>query len=518
MRIGIDVGGTHTDAVLMRGRELIAATKALTTDDISTGILNAIREILKSSGARPAGVRAVMLGTTQFTNAVVERRELAPVAAIRIGAQSTRALPVMAKWPDDLRAKADGAQYLVDGGHDYDGTEIVPFDREAVDAAAADLTERGIKAAAITAVFSSINPGAEKEAAERLRAAAPDLAISLSHEIGAIGLYQRENATILNAALQIFSKGVAAAFQSALADLGLACPLFISQNDGTLMSASFAADFPVLTFSSGPTNSMRGAAFLSGVRDAMVADIGGTTSDIGMLIGGFPRQSGLAVRIGGVLTNFRMPDVLAVGLGGGSRVSPDGARTGPQSVGRELPKMGRVFGGEVLTATDIAVAAGRADIGDRARVADLPRDVVDAAMAQIRATLEDNIDRMKTSASDLPLIVVGGGEFLCPDELAGVSEVIRPENGGVANAIGAAFAQVGGEAETIYRRDSQNREAVLAEVKRAAGERAVAAGARPETIEIIDIEETPMSYLAEQASRIRAKAVGEADLERLAPR
>ena len=86
------------------------------------------------------------------------------------------------------------------------------------------------------------------------------------------------------------------------------------------MSADFAEQYPVLTFASGPTNSMRGAAFLSGLKDAMVVDVGGTTSDVGALTHGFPREASVAVEIGGVRTNFRMPDVYSFGLGGGSLV------------------------------------------------------------------------------------------------------------------------------------------------------------------------------------------------------
>ena len=106
MRIGIDVGGTHTDAVLMDGVTVVAATKALTSANVTDGILNALETILGDGGVTEAEIEAVMLGTTQFTNAVVERRELADVAAIRIGLPSGRGLPPKAGWPDDIDAAA----------------------------------------------------------------------------------------------------------------------------------------------------------------------------------------------------------------------------------------------------------------------------------------------------------------------------------------------------------------------------------------------------------------------------
>lgn len=516
MRLGVDVGGTHTDAVIIKGRELIAAHKALTSDDIATGVLEAVSEVLRQSGARPSDILMMTLGTTQFTNAVVERRALTPVGAIRIGAQSSSALPIAAKWPEDILAATLANSAMIDGGHEYDGTPILPTDETALDRAIEDFRAADIQAVAITSVFSTSNPEGEQLIAARLKQALPNIRVSCSHELGRIGLYQRENATLLNAALLELSDRVVSAFQNAFSGLSLTCPLFLSQNDGTIMAADFARQYPVFTFSSGPTNSMRGAAFLSGRSNAMVVDVGGTTSDIGMLIEGFPRPSGSAVKIGGVLTNFRMPDVLAVGIGGGSVVSPDGRSVGPQSVGRALPEKALVFGGDTLTASDIAIAAGRTAFGDTTKVSDLPSTACAAALDTIRKHLSDDIDKMKTAAGDLPLIVVGGGGFLVPDELPGISETVRPENAGVANAIGAAFAQVSGEVDVIYTRSTRSRESALEEAKALARERAVNAGALENSIQIAEIDETPMSYLAEPGAIIRVKAIGDADIERFA--
>ena len=107
------------------------------------------------------------------------------------------------------------------------------------------------------------------------------------------------------------------AFQKALLKLNISAPLYVSQNDGTLMLPEKVSSYPVLTFACGPTNSMRGAAFLSGIDESVIVDIGGTTSDIGYIKQGFPRQSAVATDVGGVRTNFRMPDIVSIGLGGG---------------------------------------------------------------------------------------------------------------------------------------------------------------------------------------------------------
>src|SRR5439155_11395176 len=138
---------------------------------------------------------------------------------------------------------------------------------------------------------------------------------------------------------------------------------------------------------SGPTNSMRGAAFLSGLSDALVVDVGGTTTDVGLLVGGFPREASFAANVGEVRTNFRMPDLISLGLGGGSLVREGGARIGPDSVGFELTERALVFGGRELTASDVAVAAGLAEMGEPARAAGIERGVVERA----RATMHDMV-------------------------------------------------------------------------------------------------------------------------------
>src|SRR5262249_60136243 len=116
----------------------------------------------------------------------------------------------------------------------------------------------------------------------------------------------------------------AGAVAAALEASGIRAPLYLTQNDGTVMRADFAEAFPVFSFASGPTNSMRGAAFLSGLRDAMVVDVGGTTTDIGRLVRGFPAEANAVVRVGGVRTWFRMPDLLSIALGGGASAGRHG--------------------------------------------------------------------------------------------------------------------------------------------------------------------------------------------------
>jgi N-methylhydantoinase A/oxoprolinase/acetone carboxylase beta subunit len=255
---------------------------------------------------------------------------------------------------------------------------------------------------------------------------------------------------------------------------------------------------------------MRGAGYLSGLKDALVADIGGTTTDVGALTHGFPREASLAVDVGGVRTNFRMPDVLSVALGGGTVVRvDDGVRIGPDSVGFRLQTHARIFGGDVLTATDVVAAAGKTELGDRCRVSDLDSALVAELVERMQAIVDEAVDRVRLSSDPLPVIVVGGGRLLVTRPVSGASEMIVPEHYEVANAVGAAIAQVSGEVDRVVSLASLSREAALAEARAEAEARAVKAGADPSTLQLLDSEDVPLAYLPGNASRVRVKVVGD---------
>ncbi len=509
MRIGIDVGGTHTDAVLMDGDAVLSAFKALTSADVISGILDALEHLLTDSGVPESGIEAVMLGTTQFTNAVVERQHLSEVAAIRIGLPSGEGLPPMIGWPGDIASSLGDARYMIRGGTLYDGRPLAALEPAEIDTVIADIKRRGLSTVAISAPFSPMTPEPELQVARQLREAIPNVTITCSHEIGRLGLLERENAALLNAALLAFADRVVDAFGDALAERGLNCPFYVSQNDGTLMDAEFVRRYPALTFASGPTNSLRGACKLTGLNDAIVVDIGGTTSDIGILQAGFPRESNTVIEVGGVRTNFRMPDILALGLGGGSIVSADGTAIGPRSVGHKLVTEGLAFGGSTLTATDLLVAAGKTQIGSGSFKVNLPEQVVQNGLRTIQEMLNLGIEKMMPSSDPLPVVLVGGGAILVSGQLDAASQMYCPEHSGVANAIGAAIAQIGGEVERMVSYRDIPRDIALRKVSEEATATAIGAGADPATIRIADIEETALSYMAEGSTRLRVKAVGE---------
>ncbi|MDP7674180.1 MAG: hydantoinase/oxoprolinase family protein [Dehalococcoidia bacterium] len=509
MRIGIDVGGTNTDAVVMDGVNVVATTKTPTTENITDGIVSALRTVVKSSNLDVESIDGVMIGTTHFTNAMVERRRLEPTACIRLGLPATVCLPPLVDWPDDLAQVLGNHTYLAHGGHEFDGREISAFDADEVRNIAENIQSKGINAIAISSVFSPVNSEFESKTSEIVRETLPDANITLSSTIGRIGLLERENAAVMNACLRKLAVATVSGFKEALSEMNISAPFFISQNDGTLMNADFAAEYPVLTFASGPTNSMRGAAFLSNLKDAIVVDVGGTTTDVGVLQQGFPRVAATAVSIGGVRTNFRMPDTLSIGLGGGSIIQENPIKVGPQSVGFELTQKAQVFGGSVLTATDIAVAGGLASVGNQDYVSNIDSPLIERVTKEFQEMVSVAVDRMKTSASLVPAVIVGGGSILIQDEIEGTSEILKPNHYSVANAIGAAIAQVGGETDRVFSLAEMSRDEALAEAKTEATDRAASAGAQADTIEIVDVEEVPLAYLPGNATRIMVKAVGD---------
>ncbi|KAI0674400.1 hydantoinase/oxoprolinase [Trametes maxima] len=537
LRIGVDVGGTNTDGVLIDvtrlrepSRGVLAHYKSATTPDVSTGIEIAVREVLKLAAVPPSEVSSVSIGTTAFINAVLERdaRRLAKVAVIRLCGPYTRQCPPFIDFPKRLRALTEGHVGYVDGGFEIDGREILPLNEQQVIAQCAIIKEKGLKNVVLSGIYSPLDNEGKHEAAAKViieRELGPSINVVCSRDVGQVGLLERENASILNASILTFAQRTIRGFQKAIKALDLTCPLFLTQNDGTLTTAASAARLPIRTFASGPTNSMRGAAFLSGLdeqkaaeqrKSTIVVDVGGTTSDVGVLLpSGFPRQAASFIEVGGVRTNFAMADVQSIALGGGSIVrasqSDKGLRVtvGPESVGHNITRDAKVFGGSSLTSSDLVVASGRAELGDKTKVSDVSAEVISHGMHRIKKLLEGIIDKMKTSPEDITVLLVGGGSIIAPDELAGVKEIIRPPFFSVANAVGAAMAKVAGEIDTIEFLAGRNIHTVVESIKEQAIKKAIESGADPATTKIVEVINLPVQYVTNEATRIIVKAAGD---------
>lgn len=532
VRVGVDVGGTNTDAVAIdvglaaKGdphRGVLTYKKTPTTPDATSGIETAVRAVLSAGpGINPDRIASVTVGTTHFINSVVERdaRRLRKVAVLRLSRSFLREVPPFADFPEDLAAILNGYCGIVDGGLHIDGSQEAPVREEQVVRECARIRALGLTAVVVAGVFSPIDETFDQERRVRaivLRELGPGVDVVCSHEVANIGFLERENASILNAAILAYARRTVGRFRLAMKRLRLTCPLFITQNDGTILDSASAAKIPIRTFSSGATNSMRGAAYLAGLdaggKSSIVVDIGGTTSDVGVILAsGLPRQASAYVTVSGVRVNYSMPHLHSIGLGGGSIVRElDGKmRVGPESVGHFLTEEALVFGGQTCTASDIAVASRQVEMGESAHVAHLQPEFIEAARARVKVLLDGAIDVIKTSADPMPVLLVGGGAVLAPDEISGASEVIRPPFHDVANAVGAAISRVCGSVDIVQNTSQQTEAQAIQYAKDLAVKRALAAGALESSISIADVESMPLQYVANQVRTI-VKAVGDID-------
>lgn len=471
---------------------------------------------------------SVTIGTTHFVNAVITRdhTRLSRVAVLRLGAPFSKHAPPCIDWPAPLRNLILGHHALLKGGIEVDGDLISDIRESEIVEQCTIIKEKGINSIVINGIFSPIDTveRQEERAADIVKRELGAVDIVLSKTVANLGFLERENAAILNASVLSFARRTIASFQEPIKRLGLHCPVFITQNDGTILSGDAAARLPIRTFSSGPTNSMRGAAFLVGKQDhgeaMMVVDVGGTTTDVGLLLAnGFPRQQAAYSELSGVRMNFSYPDVKSIGLGGGSLVRRIQGKmhVGPESVGYRLPEKALVFGGDVPTATDYIVAALQdLAIGDPSNVhGKLAENDVNAFKAETKRMLEGIIDTMKTSPEDLPVLLVGGGAVIAPDELRGASRVIKPEWSGVANAIGAAMARVSAVIDTVKSTERVGVKELQAEIEAEAKRRTIEAGASPDSVEVVEVESLPLPYIAHK-TRFIVRAAGDFDYTRSA--
>ncbi|HEV7807197.1 MAG TPA: hydantoinase/oxoprolinase N-terminal domain-containing protein [Solirubrobacteraceae bacterium] len=458
LRIAVVSDEASTDAVAIDDRDrLLASVRVAATADVRVAIGGAIRALMAHDAVDPAAVRWAMLGGGQLLADVARVPGLRRVAVVRIGAPLTLAVPPLAAWPTELRETVSAGEIVVAGGAEFDGRTMAALDEDAIAHFLAALGDRA-QAVAISGVFASVSPQHELAAGDVARRELGSLVhVSHSHEIAGLGLLERENATVLNAALGAAVGRVGAAAGTVLAELGSDAEILFAQNDGTLMVVTHAQRFPALMLASGPGTAIRGAAHLSGVGDAVVAWVGDAGAYVGALVDGVPRERVGPTQIAGVRTSLRLPDVRRV-----------------------------AFAGEPAAAS-----------GGTAR-----------APAHAIAALAGAIEDAKAARPTLPLVVVGPGHRLVPDRLPGVSDIIRPPDAQLGHAIGAALASVSGQAARVCLNRPDIRRTVLEDVRAAALARAIDAGAHPHSVEVVEVDELPLTYLLHPAIQIRVRAAG----------
>ncbi|KAF6007197.1 hypothetical protein HII12_004717 [Brettanomyces bruxellensis] len=531
--IGVDVGGTNSDLVVVEPEKLgteskgvIAWHKSVTTPDVSVGVEHAITTVLGNPkyGISKNEIISITIGTTHFINAVIERdaNRLEKVAVIRLAGPFGQSLPPFGDFPEDLADIINGYFCSIDGGSHIGGGDIRKLDKSALRRECKKIRSLGITAVAIVGIFSNMNASQEKEAGAIVSEEIPGCDVVLSHTISGIEIWTK----------------IIHSFVGAARRLGLGCPVMLSQNDGTVLSIKGALETPIKTFSSGATNSMRGAAILCSEdpdvkhNNVIVCDVGGTTTDVGQILSsGFPRQSAMYSYVGGVRMNFSMPHVVSIGLGGGSIVRGNettGVTVGPDSTGSDIVTKSLVFGGNTVTTTDVSVSIRQKEsndgnsgelieIGDPNRVKDkFSSNYLEKYQQVLKRHLEKVIDRVKTSRRDIPVIFVGGGSFIAPDKLAGTSKVIKPPYSQVANAIGAALGKISSsisEFKTLKGATDEEKQSVINELIARAKNDAILKGASSSSLEVVNIVSDAVPYV-ENVYDFEVKVVGDVDYDK----
>ncbi|MFY9213058.1 MAG: hydantoinase/oxoprolinase family protein [Aestuariivita sp.] len=331
--LGVDTGGTYTDAVLIRDEtEVLASAKALTTrHDLAVGIGEAVRAVLAASGVAGHEIGMAALSTTLATNALVEGQG-ERVGLIFIGFREAD----LVKHGVAEALKGDPVCVLA-GGHDHSGSEAQKLDETAL-LAFLETHKDGVSGWAVAAQFGTRNPGHELRVAEII-AQETGAPVTCSHQLSArLNGPKRAVTAVLNARLIGMIDRLIARAGDSLAEAGIEARLMVVRGDGALMSAQQARMRPIETILSGPAASIVGARWLTGVTDGLVSDIGGTTTDVAVLRDGRPAIDPDGARVGGFRTMVEAVAMRTTGLGGDSQVHVEteglagGVRLGPRRV------------------------------------------------------------------------------------------------------------------------------------------------------------------------------------------
>ncbi len=516
MLLGIDVGGTFTDAVIVKGNKVLTQAKTPTThDDLLAGILAVLDRVLAGTGA--AGIRRVALSTTIVTNAVVENK------LDRVG------LLLLPGPGLDIRALVPERPYILSGYIDHRGRETAaPVEAEAA-AAGRELAGRDVDIFAVAGKFAVRNPAHEQAVAGWLRVHAKPAHVTLGAAVaGSLNFWRRANSAYYNAAVWRHFGRFARAAQAAVAERGITAPVYILKADGGTMPLAAAGEQPVEAVFTGPAASVLGIMALEAPQgEAVSIDIGGTSTDIALWRDGAPLFAERGATIGAYPTAVRAFWLQSIGIGGDSFVRRERGRicVGPE---RRGPAM--AVGGPAPTVADAMIAAGTADFGDKAKALDAMRriaaagqapqaaaaavlaaaaDAIHAAITQmIEARATEPVYRVEDIVRDRrprPAVLVGVGAAaaglapLVAERLGVIHRV--PAGAMVANAVGAAVARP--TVEVTLRADTAQGYYTVAEL----GIRAALPARR---FALADAGELAARHLAERAA---AAGIPVADVE-----
>lgn len=541
-RIGVDVGGTNTDAALLHEHTIIHTIKTTTTPDITSGIATALKELINQAGISSEQVISISIGTTQLLNALLAH-DLAPVAVVRLASHASTSVPPLMEWPEELKreicgaTQSEGIVEIVSGGLEYNGQAIDPINHAEIKEIAERAKQKRIRAFAITGLFSPLNPRQEWEVFQILSECYPDCLISLSHKLPHLGLLERENSNIFNAALLEKGLKVCREIFASIQNIHLhsKCKVFFSQNDGTVQlitnEQGLTENLPILTLNAAATNSFSSVTLLSKfTENTLVFDCGGSSTDIGVVRNGEVAEAQNVFPLVGVDCRFTSPASLSIPLGGGSKVVvvSNQVKILNESVSNDIENVSIIFGGDILTLTDIAVAKKRFSWGKEKYLIKLEQfsSIIDQADDLMHQTLASALFQVWSKYKDKPLHLVGlgGGVRLFDSEklikelskLGVTIEYCRIEkHANVANAIGAALAKMSGNYVGLHfytgtnetqRKIERNKSFTEAEQK--ATEAAIANGADSKSIKIKSKSEVELKYLPGNPHQITITAAG----------
>lgn len=459
--IGIDIGGTHTDIVHMHHGKLIASLKHLNTDAVEDDLCDVLTSLLSAHPRISKSVDAIHIGSTFALNALLKGHSLSQIGVIRLAGHEPITLPPGYLLPSHIRDHVVKDYATVQGGYECDGRVITHFQEEEIVCALRYFLSIGVTSIAVCGVFSSINPDQEIAVRRIIQEHTGNkLHVSLSHEVGSMGFMERENTTILNAALYELTKKHFAGLKKRFKEIGFHCPLFYTDNYGSLITDEVAINYPIRTLLSGPSNSLRGGIELTQMEEGIIVDIGGTSTDIGKVKNGQMTRSSAKTSIGNISLNMPHADILSLPIGGGSvlEMNDTSFKVTSESVGKNLLECSQSFGGKTLTLCDLAIAAGSIEIEGASKI--LPESVAVDGLQAILEMILSECRKVKGEEEHLPILLVGGGAAL----FRGLSSdviILDQDEIMVANAIGAAMASPTYRIDRVIDQDDPDIIAIL---------------------------------------------------------
>ncbi|MDR3477910.1 MAG: hydantoinase/oxoprolinase family protein [Gammaproteobacteria bacterium] len=495
-KLGIDVGGTNIDfAVVDDKNQLRSGHKILAKGELHLAIAEGLAQLQKNHGITLSSIATIHLGTTLAINSLLELKSLYKVGLIRLANHSPD-FPPAYLWPKTYRDAIVVGYRNVSGGREYNNHSRKLLNRDELLFRIQELIDNGAQSLALVSVFAPLYSDDEIAAAHIIRNEF-DIPVSLSHELGSLGFIERENTTLLNAALKkVLREGFQSLTQT-FTNLGFKGDCFITQNNGTLFTLEEAMMFPVKTIASGPTNSLVGACKLAKCENAVIVDIGGTSTDIGMVVDGFPLYSLQSGVVAGISCNLLTPDIATLAMGGGSIIRRDNQHytIGPDSLGADLFKKCQTRGGDNLTLYDVGQI-----------LKFQPNQDAENIMSYFLEQINQELVSLLPDLNSQLVLLVGGGAENIPSHLLSTN-VIRPPHYQIANAYGAALSEIAGHVDCIVQ-FGRDKESELAALEEKAKAMAIQNGAESESIRIIEKKVLPLYYMHEPMYRVLITAVG----------